>query len=573
VVLRPDALTRSLHEDISDYLTTSGYPSGYLDREPSEMDPKVFACLSLKKSLLKKLRPDSTTALDELALEKFLRLNSQQDFWSARCCEELFSSELLGYFREEIHRFFEPDNRRPLISSFEHIMHKGRFGPGASLGSLGQDFYTKSGSSDLTATSEIFFRSYRSYINHFPIWRCAEFLRQAGGFGERVVAGNKISFVPKNDDISRTICVEPSLNMFAQLGLGHIIESRLKQFYSIDLSTQPDINRALAKAGSISGNLCTIDLESASDSISLSMIEKNFPRDVVAWLKLLRSPTSETPKGPVELRMVSTMGNGFTFPLQTAIFGSVVLASKRFLGLPRDRAGTTWSVFGDDIIVSQQIAGTVLSLLRCLGFTVNPQKSFFEGPFRESCGHDYFRGYDVRGVYIKSLRTVQDRYVAINRLQSWSTVHDIKLPKTIRQLLSTVPYNLVPLWEADTCGIRCTSFSARSNRYGARWRYRASELVPSLLRFEEGTARVSGGARVRITNPEACLNSLLNGTLERGTISIRHDTKAYRTRTRYTLNWDVPSPQPIAGRGSLTIVEYDSLNAQRRRDVEAVTLR
>jgi hypothetical protein len=580
VVIRPDALFQCLQEDTADYLLSLGVqdnPGLSYTSKDQVLYPSVAACLRLRESVLKKLRSGTSEALDLAALKKFLAINDQQDDWDRRRGEELFAEELLGHFREEMHRFFEVDNRRPLIESFEQFFARGRFGPGASLKSVGTDFYSKVGSSDLTATSSIFFRMYRSYIANRPGWRGAEFFRTAAGFGDRIVTGNKLAFVPKNVDISRTICVEPSLNMFAQLGLADLIERRLKSLYSIDLTEQPEVNRALARKGSKTGSLITIDLESASDSISLKMIEKNLPRDVVAWLKVLRSPVSETLQGPVELRMVSTMGNGFTFPLQTAIFSSVVLAAKRFLGRPRTRAGKDWSVFGDDIICSQHDVGAVLSLLRILGFQVNPQKSFFEGPFRESCGHDYYRGHDIRGVYIKSLSTVQDRFVAINRLNDWSSVHGVNLPRTVRLLQGSVPDFLVPLWEADTAGIRVTSASARHLKVGFRWRFRASEFIPSMLRFDEGLVRGPRGTKRRVLNPEALYLAFLNGSLEHGTISIRHSAKSYRTRTRYTLNWDIPgaSHTLLAERGWCAIVspvENRKLTGPRRESAERANL-
>jgi hypothetical protein len=580
VVIRPDALFQCLQEDTADYLLSLGVqdnPGLSYTSKDQVLYPSVAACLRLRESVLKKLRSGTSEALDLAALKKFLAINDQQDDWDRRRGEELFAEELLGHFREEMHRFFEVDNRRPLIESFEQFFARGRFGPGASLKSVGTDFYSKVGSSDLTATSSIFFRMYRSYIANRPGWRGAEFFRTAAGFGDRIVTGNKLAFVPKNVDISRTICVEPSLNMFAQLGLADLIERRLKSLYSIDLTEQPEVNRALARKGSKTGSLITIDLESASDSISLKMIEKNLPRDVVAWLKVLRSPVSETLQGPVELRMVSTMGNGFTFPLQTAIFSSVVLAAKRFLGRPRTRAGKDWSVFGDDIICSQHDVGAVLSLLRILGFQVNPQKSFFEGPFRESCGHDYYRGHDIRGVYIKSLSTVQDRFVAINRLNDWSSVHGVNLPRTVRLLQGSVPDFLVPLWEADTAGIRVTSASARHLKVGFRWRFRASEFIPSMLRFDEGLVRGPRGTKRRVLNPEALYLAFLNGSLEHGTISIRHSAKSYRARTRYTLNWDIPgaSHTLLAERGWCAIVspvENRKLTGPRRESAERANL-
>jgi len=114
----------------------------------------------------------------------------------------------------------------------------------------------------------------------------------------------------------------------------------------------------------------------------------------------LRSPTTITPRWEVRLEILSSMGNGYTFPLQTMIFCCAIRAVRRYLCLGGYRAGSTWSVFGDDIIVPTFMYGRVIRLLELIGCTPNVNKSFAEGPFRESCGKDYFLGIDIRPVYI-----------------------------------------------------------------------------------------------------------------------------------------------------------------------------
>jgi hypothetical protein len=81
------------------------------------------------------------------------------------------------------------------------------------------------------------------------------------------------------------------------------------------------------------------------------------------------------------------MGNGFCFPLETLIFASVCKLYSR----PED-----FSVYGDDIIVRQSVAQEVLKTLWAIGFRHNPDKTFLQGQFRESCGADWFAGRDVR---------------------------------------------------------------------------------------------------------------------------------------------------------------------------------
>jgi hypothetical protein len=48
---------------------------------------------------------------------------------------------------------------------------------------------------------------------------------------------SKVRVVPKNAKTDRTICIEPDLNIFVQLGIGAVIRERLKA-YGLDLNTQ-----------------------------------------------------------------------------------------------------------------------------------------------------------------------------------------------------------------------------------------------------------------------------------------------------------------------------------------------
>jgi len=58
-------------------------------------------------------------------------------------------------------------------------------------------------------------------------------------------------------------------------------------------------------------------------------------------------------------------------------------------------------VYGDDIIVPAHEYTRVASALKSFGFKVNEKKSFYKGHFRESCGADFFMGYDVSYVKVR----------------------------------------------------------------------------------------------------------------------------------------------------------------------------
>lgn len=555
--IRADALQFYLRQDTA-FLFEGHDPScfrQFSSEHPSVARPlQAVAASMLLSSALKKLRPVESKHQDAAALDKFLACNRKCETWVSDYSRDLFLPYLVGHFREEVAKFWEG---RPgdslLVDSFDEILRQGYFGPGESRGARSSDFYSKAFDSTLTATSPDLVRLWARHIHSFPLWRVAEFIRQCHGNTEEVLCGSKISFVPKNDRISRTIAVEPSLNTWFQLGLGGIIGARLRRYYGIDITSQADVNRELAKIGSITGKIATIDLESASDSISWRMVDKLFPKGFTALLIQLRSPTIETPQGVLPMNILSSMGNGYTFPLQTLIFTCAILACNRYLGIRDLRAGKTWSVFGDDIAVSNVIVAPLLSLLNYLGFTVNSEKSFFEGPFRESCGRDFFRGSDVRGVYIKSLQTQQDVLVAINRLQRWSHINKIALPATfrcLRGMLKGKPF-FVPLWEADTAGVKVPVRYARSLKRGHSWRYKRYEFCPEQLTFHVGlVSHPRYGDRP--VNPEGQYIAYLGGHVEQGRSSVRHDGSGfYRTRTRKTPNWEYASPTFVAEVGQL----------------------
>lgn len=213
---------------------------------------------------------------------------------------------------------------------------------------------------------------------------------------------SSITFVPKTAKTHRAIAVEPLLNGFLQKGVGELIARRLKRV-NIDLTDQTR-NQRLAKKGSVDASLTytTLDLSAASDSMAIEVVRDLLPPEWFELLMELRVPRTVLPDGrEIVLEKISSMGNGFTFPLETLVFASVCHAAAVYC-----RQKPDYSVYGDDIIVQQNLALLVVEVLGYLGFKVNRDKSFFHGPFRESCGADWLAGMDVRPV------------IADNRLES-----------------------------------------------------------------------------------------------------------------------------------------------------------
>lgn len=544
----PSVLYQGLLQDLSRHL-----PAGTINSlrvgEPVESWPDITvrqrACLSLANSFLKKYVEETVATADASALSKFLAINDDCKNWQLPLELTSWDDELIGNVKKHIERFFYPRGDLPLLSSFGQILSVGRCGPGSSIGSEGGDFYTKMFSSKLTYSNGVLYRAYRNHILHDPTWANAELLRHVHYGSDNMVEGNRLSFVPKQRDISRVTCVEPTLNMYFQLGIGSILEQRLKSYFGIDLSTQPHVNRELARIGSLDGSLFTIDLSSASDSMSLKMLRYLLPANVLSWLELTRSPKCTLPSGEqVEMNMISTMGNGFTFPLQTMLFSCVVLASFDSCGLEihSNRRGSlpNFGVFGDDIIGDSRVLSRVLRLLKLLGFVVNASKSFSEGPFRESCGGDFFRGHQVRGVYVRRLASVQDRAVVLNRLHHWSSVTGVYVSTCTSLLWRSLPKRFVPLWENDDAGIKVPfTFveKMRRNKSLQSIMYRKWISVPRRINIRGWESLY---AKKRIYNCYGLHLAFLAGTIRSEAIVSRQETVTYTTKTKVAPSWDQP---------------------------------
>jgi hypothetical protein len=252
--------------------------------------------------------------------------------------------------------------------------------------------------------------------------------------------------------------------MAIQLAAGHYLEEVLRSI-GLDISTQQPKNKALARCGSITNGLATIDLKSASDCVSPELVSLLMPPKWTSLITTVRSPTTTLPGGEVlKLNMVSTMGNGFTFPLMTLLLVSLIYGFRCTRGGPR--LFIDWSetaVFGDDIIIPAHEYSGFCEVLQAAGFLVNHEKSYSDGPFRESCGGDYYNGEDVTPFYVKSLAENASIYTAINQVLDWSAKIGIYLIDTVLYLVSLLkgePY-FVPEWESPDSGILTAGCSRR----------------------------------------------------------------------------------------------------------------
>lgn len=210
-----------------------------------------------------------------------------------------------------------------------------------------------------------------------------------------VVRGNRFTTVPKDAKTLRGICIEPGFNLACQLSVGSVLKRRLARV-GLDLTKGQALHQELARTGSLSGAYVTIDLSSASDTIPRKLVENILPADWAWLLGTLRSPFTRINDRWVFLEKYSSMGNGYTFELETLVFAALVSACGGVIGINS-------FVYGDDIICPPEVAENLVPILRYCGFSLNTRKSFLSGPFRESCGGDFFSGVNTTPLRIKAL--------------------------------------------------------------------------------------------------------------------------------------------------------------------------
>jgi hypothetical protein len=216
-----------------------------------------------------------------------------------------------------------------------------------------------------------------------------------------VSRGNRFTSVPKTAKTDRGIAIECSLNLYFQLALGRAIRTALRRRVGWDLDNASAVHRKVAQEASVDGSYATIDLSNASDSLCKNLVEVLLHD--TPWLERMKDLRSTHTffRGHWHLlEKFSSMGNGYTFELETCVFACLIAAYLELTGRSAI-LGHDFYVFGDDIIVETEVAESVVAALAWVGFKVNQEKTFLRGSFRESCGGDYFLGHPVRGFYLK----------------------------------------------------------------------------------------------------------------------------------------------------------------------------
>ncbi len=223
----------------------------------------------------------------------------------------------------------------------------------------------------------------------------------------------KLISVAKNSTSRRTITIEPMLRQYVQQGLNTILRDSIaecKVLRNCIALTDQSKNQVLALEGSQYDNWATIDLKSASDLLSVSLVKSVFRHSPQFLSSMMdcRSPFVQTEGKPLlRLGKFAGMGNALTFPVQSVCYAVVCIAAIL------DSEGTTptyWRVlrasrrirvFGDDVIVDSKYAHQCVNWLEHVGLRINMKKSFLTGNFKESCGVDAYKGVDITPLYCR----------------------------------------------------------------------------------------------------------------------------------------------------------------------------
>jgi len=373
----------------------------------------------------------------------------------------------------------------------------------------------------------------------------------------------KLSFVPKDYRSFRSVITIGNIDMFVQLLIGQYLELALTRF-GINLTYQPLINRALAAYASERGHLATVDLSAASDRIYTDLVASYLDGlpiyDHMCKTRVLqceyKASISKSQKEVISLNMFGTMGNGFTFPLQTLLFAAVSRCAIRrsgfkaypatykptYVGISEDMLYhsnkssdipigmdvsisnlelANYTVFGDDIIIPTDTVAFVTSYLEQCDMKVNVNKTFKSSdPFRESCGSDYWLGHDIRFFSCKRLENLSDVYILLNRAIAWSAKYQDMwlydwIISVIQFLSSRGDLYEVPLWFPEESGLRV---NYKVTFGGARHTFIGTSTISYSVHFNTSRAQ----------NHLFNIKLACDGWFNRSSVKVLSPTKSHR---------------------------------------------
>lgn len=215
------------------------------------------------------------------------------------------------------------------------------------------------------------------------------------------------SVVPKNALVKRTIGKEQSGLMWAQQAIAEILVktgNTTDWGRHINLNDQSASSKAALQA-SADGVFATLDFSSASDYITVDLVEAVFPKWLSNLLIAARSNTvtfewddhGKKVEHTLQVRKYAAMGSALCFPVESTIFACCCEVAAR-----RSGGNTDFLVYGDDTILECKYVENFKRICKDLHFKLNVDKSYSEEThsllFREACGMEAVNGFDITPV-------------------------------------------------------------------------------------------------------------------------------------------------------------------------------
>lgn len=376
-------LARTLYRDVQANPVIYGVP---LDRE-REITCHPMAAMLFLCRYPKRFSPVQADKLRDASLQGFVETQKRLK----QVQRQPQSQYILNWVRSEISQLLDWDK---LISELLDVSLKDIvFTPGVSF------------DTDATLVSKLrsIAKEHVEYF-HMPFGipmvasQGVEEQRYWGKLQDIEVHEVRILAVPKNYKAARVIAPE---NVYRQaLAKRYFIISDRYLPSLINLHDQTQ-NQQLSYLGSLDGSLATLDLHAASDSMTSTLLWDLLPAEFMRIMTRILPTHYRYKEATRIMQSAATMGNSMTFWLESVVFLGISLAAVKFYNLFSGESDETVSVYGDDIIVPQKAALTVVEWLESLGFIVNHEKSFFDQDhhYRESCGEEYFGGICVSSRY------------------------------------------------------------------------------------------------------------------------------------------------------------------------------
>lgn len=265
----------------------------------------------------------------------------------------------------------------------------------------------------------------------------------------------RVTIVPKTAKSPRIIAMEPAVNQWGQQALMRLFTEELSHEPRLSAVNWTDQlrNQQLAFEGSVFG-LATLDLSEASDRLSLQVVAAMLPPCLRRWVFAFRSTRANYKDRVVQLEKFAPMGSAMCFVMESLAFYAIATFAQNRAKAANLPPGSPikqpqCSVYGDDIIVESEYAPSVIAMLESFGLRVNLRKSFWRGNFRESCGADYWSGYDVSVVRIRHLfdsAPSPDAMVSLVSTQNFLFLRGFdRAAQVLRDMWPSVPAHQVPL--------------------------------------------------------------------------------------------------------------------------------